>query len=419
MNPPRVVVIGTGFGGLESAFYLRKRLAERVQITLVGERAQFQFKPNTIYIPFGKPPEAFVFPLARALERRSIPFVRARISEVDTKENVIRGDGEVVPYDHLVIATGAKMRAAEIPGLEEHALTIWSPEGMLALRAAFDGVVARAGFGVRSRILFLVPQNNKCAGPLYEMILMLDTWLRRRGAVRDVIDLRLVTHEGAFIQAFGPRLDEVVSEEFDARRIGARKGARVERVDKRSITLADGEIEPFDVLVTFPPYVAATRFSGLASDDRGFLTTDPASRQVEGEPDVYAVGDAGDFPVKQAFLALLQADAAAEHISQRILGEPATAAFDPVSMCIMEQLDKATFAQVPLEVTHDPRQPVAVRADRVDLYRVGTGLLWRAAKKMLGAAIPQRFTHGLPFHAGASWAAMDAGVKAMAAVFSD
>ena len=34
---PNVTVVGTGFGGLEAAFYLRKRLGKRVQITVVGE----------------------------------------------------------------------------------------------------------------------------------------------------------------------------------------------------------------------------------------------------------------------------------------------------------------------------------------------------------------------------------------------
>jgi hypothetical protein len=118
-------------------------------------------------------------------------------------------------------------------------------------------------------------------------------------------------------------------------------------------------------------------------------------------------------------LALLQADAAAEHLSERILGEETKAAFDPVSMCIMEQFDKATFAQVPLRLTGDPEAPVTVREDAIELYRVGSGAIWRVAKKMLGTAIPMRFTSGQPFHAGASWAVMDAGVGVMASVFSD
>ena len=56
-------------------------------------------------------------------------------------------------------------------------------------------------------------------------------------------------------------------------------------------------------------------------------------------------GDAGDFPVKQAFLAFLQADAVAERVSAEILDRPTDGGFDPVSMCVMEMLGRATFAR--------------------------------------------------------------------------
>jgi sulfide:quinone oxidoreductase len=415
---PNVTVVGTGFGGLEAAFYLRKRLGKRVRVTVVGENDTFLFKPNTIYIPFGKPPEAFVFPLRAVFERRHIPFVQARAERVDPERKVLVAGGKELAYDYLVLATGAAMRADEIPGLAQHASTIWSPEEMLRLRASLEGVLDRARSGETTRVRFLVPPKNKCSGPLYEMVMMLDTWLRKKGA-RDKVDLAYFTYEKGYIQAFGPRLNDVVTEEFARRGIAGHKGAIVERVDPGQIRMKGGGSEPFDVLVSFPPYVASTRFEGLASDDRGFLGTDMKTRQLNGQPDIYVVGDAGDFPVKQAFLALLQADAAAEHLAERVLGEEPTAAFDPVSMCVMEQFDKATFAQVPLRLTGDPDAPVAVREDALDLYRVGSGPIWRIAKKMLGAAIPQRFMSGQPFHAGASWAVMEAGVKVMAAAFSD
>jgi NADH dehydrogenase FAD-containing subunit len=415
---PNVVVVGTGFAGLEAAFYLRKRLGKRVQISVVGENDTFLFKPNTIYIPFGKPPEAFVFPLRPAFDARHISFVQARVERVEAPRKKLRAGGQELSYDYLFLATGAAMRAEEIPGLAQHANTIWSPDEMLRLRASLERVLERARNGKLSRIRFLVPPRNKCSGPLYEMVMMLDTWLRRKG-VRDKADIAYYTYEKGFIQAFGPRLDDVVTAEFARRGIAGHKGAIVERVDPGQIGMKDGSSEPFDLLVSFPPYVASTRFEGLPSDDRGFLITDTKTRQLQGQPDVYVVGDAGDFPIKQAFLALLQADAAAEHLAERILGEEASAAFDPVSMCIMEQFDKATFAQVPLRLTGDPELPVAVREDALDLYRVGSGGIWRMAKKMLGAAIPQRFTSGQPFHAGPTWTVMEAGVKVMAAAFTE
>lgn len=39
---------GTGFGGSEAAFYLRKRLGKRVQVTMVGASEGFLFEPNTV-----------------------------------------------------------------------------------------------------------------------------------------------------------------------------------------------------------------------------------------------------------------------------------------------------------------------------------------------------------------------------------
>ena len=415
---PKIVVLGAGFGGLESAFYLRKRLGRRVAITVVAGADRFLFKPNTIYVPFGKSADELTLELPPVFDRRHIRFVKATATAVDPVAKTVATSLGSVWFDHLVIATGAAMRPTEIPGLADNANTIWSPAEMERLGVSLRALVERVKSGTVERVLFLVPPHNMCAGPLYELVLMLDTWLRRRG-VRSSVDLRYATYERAFIQAFGPRLHDVMTSEFARRGIVGTNLAVVRSVEPGRVTFADGSTDTFTLLVSFPPYIAGQRYDGLASDDRGFLQTDLRTRQVVGQPDIYAVGDAGDFPVKQAFLALLQADAVGEHIAQRVLGEDATAAFDPVSMCIMEQFDKATFAQVPLRLTGDPGLPVAVRDDAPDLYRVGSGSIWRMGKKMLGVAIPERFAAGRPFHAGATWAVMEAGLKVMTAAFTD
>jgi NADH dehydrogenase FAD-containing subunit len=416
--PQRVLVLGAGFAGLEAAFYLRQRLGKQVELTLVAPSDRFLFKPNTIYIPFGKAPDELLLDLRPVLARRHVGFVEASAQDVDPASKRVKTSTGELPYDFLVIATGAAMRASEIPGLAEHANTIWSPDEMVRLGGSVQQLLERASSGTRSRVVFLVPPNNKCSGPLYEMVMMLDTWLRRRG-VRGSTEIAFTTYEGHYIQAFGPRLHDVVLREFAERGISGKTAAVVRKVEAERVVYADGGNLPYDLLISFPPYVAAQRYEALPSDDRGFVRVDPDTRQVRDYPDVYAVGDAGDFPVKQAFLALLQADAVGEHISERVLGEQTAAKFDPVSMCIMEQFDKATFAQVPLRLTGDPALPVAVREDAQELYRVGSGSLWRVGKKMLGAAIPGRFGAGRPFHAGTSWAVMQAGLNVMKAAFTD
>jgi hypothetical protein len=94
--------------------------------------------------------------------------------------------GLPVHYDRLVIATGATMRPQEIPGLDEHAHQVWTPGQMHRLGEAVRRVARLAAHGRPQRVLFVVPPNNKCAGPLYEIVFMLDTWLRRRNARRAV-----------------------------------------------------------------------------------------------------------------------------------------------------------------------------------------------------------------------------------------
>jgi sulfide:quinone oxidoreductase len=90
-----------------------------------------------------------------------------------------------------------------------------------------------------------------------------------------------------------------------------------------------------------------------------------------------------------------------------------TVSFDPVSMCVMEEFDTATFAQVPLDLTGDPARPVAVRADADGAYKVGVSPAWRLGKRLLGLYLPFRFRAGRPFHAGVPWKAMELGLKGM------
>jgi sulfide:quinone oxidoreductase len=417
---PRVLILGGGFAALETAFLLRMRARDAVDISLVSDGPNFVFRPNTIYVPFGAEPDSLLVDLSKPLHRRDIDFHQAAVKEVHPARRLVSlAGGERLSYDKLVVATGAAMAPGEVPGLAEHAATIWTAEGMLKVRERFERVAARQQAGEHPRVLFLVPPNNKCAGPLYEIVLMLETWLRRKDS-RERVDITWSTYEDTYIQAFGPRLHDVVSKEFAERGIDGHTGERVSGVLANEVLYADGSSHEFDELIAFPPYVSAVRYESLPSDERGFITTELTTRKVVGHDDIYAPGDAGDFPVKQAFLAFLQADAVADHIASLVVGRHEfETPFDPVSMCVMEMFDKATFAQVPLRLTGDPAHPVEVRPDADGAYKVGTSPLWRLGKKVLGFSVPMRFSAGEPFHAGMAWQLMDVGLKGMGGVLAD
>jgi sulfide:quinone oxidoreductase len=415
----QVVVLGGGFAALESAFLLRMRLHDQVDIRLVSDSDDFVFRPNSIYVPFGADPASLLVGLAKPLAKRHIGFERGRVAEVDPdKRFVSLADGQRFRYDKLVIATGADTHAEEVPGLSEHAATIWTADSMLGVRRRFAEVRDCARRGERQRVLFLVPPNNKCSGPLYEIVFMLETWLRREHA-REHVDIAWSTYEQGFIQAFGPRLHELVSAEFAERGIDGHTEEVVAEVLPGQVRYTDGSSREFDHVIAFPPYVSAVSYPALPSDERGFIQTELETRLVAGHDDIYAPGDAGDFPIKQAFLAFLQADAVADHIAAEVGGREFRQPFDSVSMCIMEMFDKATFAQVPVELTGDPDRPVRVRPDAGDDYKVGTSPVWRLGKKMLGFSVPMRFAAGEPFHAGMAWQAMDVGIRAMSGMLAD
>ncbi|MGH9248570.1 MAG: NAD(P)/FAD-dependent oxidoreductase [Acidimicrobiales bacterium] len=412
---PQVVILGGGFAGLETAFTLRQHLGDRVGLTVVSDEPDFLFKPNSIYIPFGGREDKLHIPLARPMRRRDITLHQGQVAEVDDDAHQVSlADGTQLGYDFLVVATGAAMRPEEVPGLAENARTIWTPQQMRELGDDLRWVLEEARRGLRRKVLFLVPPNNKCAGPLYEIAFMLDRWLRRHD-VRGDVDISWTTFESSYIQAFGPRLHEVVTTEFAARDIQGRTGAVVTKVLPDEVVYADGSTEEYDLLISFPPYVSAVSYPGLPSDDRGFLQTDLATRQVPNHPGVYAPGDAGDFPVKQAFLAFLQADAVADDIAAKVASKRLRRfrPFTPTSMCVMEMFDKATFAQVPLELTGDPARPVQVDSNAPEQYRVGVSPLWRPGKKSLGIYLPLQFRAGRPFHGGRPWQAMEIALRGL------
>jgi NADH dehydrogenase FAD-containing subunit len=414
---PHIVVLGGGFGGLESLFYLKYKLGDDAHLTLVSDETKFLFKPNTIYIPFGQAPEKFEVDLTRPLRKQSIGFVHSRVVSVDASKRTVITNGGNIHYDYLVVATGAKMRSDEIPGLSQHAITVWTPQDMLRLRERIEWAKDRAHGKTRTRFLFLVPPNNKCSGPLYEMVLMLDSHLHQSGH-RAYVDLVYATKEEAYIEAFGPRLNTVIVDEFRERNIEGHTGFVVTNIEECNVEFQNGHQLAYDVLVSFPPYVASTAFEQLPTDARGFIRVENDSRRVIGHDRIFAVGDAANFPIKQAFLALLQGDAAGEHLSAEVLRQKPTVDFEPMSMCVMEELNKATFAQVPLKYTDDPDKPIAVDTDDTEHYKVGVSPLWRAGKAVLGLYLPWRFGHGKPFHAGFAWDAMDLGLKVMAKVLA-
>jgi hypothetical protein len=221
------VVLGAGVAGLEAAFMLEARLSGRVDLQVVSEGDEFVLRPNLVYVPFGADPAMSRLWVAEALARKAIVFQQGRVDGVDADLGRVHlTDGRELPYEHLIVATGSTPWMHAVPGLGEHAAGIWGPAEMLALRERFTHLRGRAREDARQRVLFVVARHNRSSSPLYEVALMLDTWLRREG-VREQVDLVFSTPEASFVEAAGARMHEIIDGEFAERGIDGRPSERL------------------------------------------------------------------------------------------------------------------------------------------------------------------------------------------------
>src|ERR1700686_3503161 len=107
-KPHRVVIVGAGFGGLETAFRLA---GAPVGITLVDRRNHHLFQPLLYQVaPASLATSEIAWPIRYLLRgRHEVTTLFATVSGVDAlAKRVLLEDGDALPYDTLVLATGAR-----------------------------------------------------------------------------------------------------------------------------------------------------------------------------------------------------------------------------------------------------------------------------------------------------------------------
>ncbi len=317
ISPSRVVVAGGGVAALETLLALRDLARGRVDITLVAPDESFTYRPMTVAEPFAKG-HATSYELAGIAKRFGARLVQDTVAEVAPVEQAVRtGEGKVIPYDHLVLATGARATPAYA-----HAITFGEDREEEALR----GLLRDAEEGYAKRIAFVVPNEPTWTLPLYELALMTarEAW----GMGADWLEFLFVTPEDRPLAMFGGAAGDTVAELLE--------GAGIEFVGSAYTTVEHGYlvIDPggrrIDVnRVVSLPRLEGLRIPGVPVDAAGFVPVDTHGR-VAGLEGVYAAGDGTAFPIKQGGLATQQADAVAETIAEAV-GAPIVAEpFRPV-----------------------------------------------------------------------------------------
>ena len=313
----RVVIVGGGVAGLEALIGLRALAGDRLELTLVSHDDAFVDRPVTVAEPFGLATAAR-HPLPEIAADLGARFVRADVEAVVASEHQIRcTDGASVSFDSLILAPGARLQA---PSAD--AIAFGSPGSIQAVK----DMVSRLRSGSARSAAFVAPSLTGWLLPLYELALM--TGRELSDSEVGGAQLYLVTQEERPLLVFGKQASDRVGRLLES--------AGIEFVGATRATLHDGVVGlgeakelAVDCVVTMP-LVTGPGLAGVpTTEPDGFIPVDEHGR-VQGLSDVYAAGDAVDFPVKQGGLAAQQADAVAAHVAAHH-GAPVEAApFRPV-----------------------------------------------------------------------------------------
>ena len=311
----RVLIAGSGVAAVEAVLALRHLAGRNFEIDLLAPEHALEHRHASVAAPFGlgAPPPLDLHELAR---RYDVELVQDELTTVDPAARTARlASGARWPYDHLLVAVGARPEPA-LAG----ALTFRGPVDVPAIESALAEVMR----GHRRRIVVVVPPGSPWPLPAYELAIMCASETRSVAGAT----VTLVTPEREPLWIFGDAAAAELRELLTDRGVTLCTGARAAHVTDDVLWLESGHAVIGDTVVSLPRLVGPG-IAGLPSDGDGFLPTD-AHGYVRGVERVLAAGDATTFPVKQGGLATQQADAAAAAIAQELGAAVEPRPFAPV-----------------------------------------------------------------------------------------
>ncbi|HYY38585.1 MAG TPA: NAD(P)/FAD-dependent oxidoreductase [Xanthobacteraceae bacterium] len=295
---PKVVIVGAGFGGLQAAKAL-SRVA--VDVTVIDRQNHHCFQPLLYQVATAAlSPAEMAWPIRHILRKQeNATVLMAEVRSIDTGERVVHTDSINVPYDYLVLATGATHSyfghdewAEVAPGLKriEDATRI-----RRRILIAFEHAEVATDEAERRRLLTFAivgggPTGVEMAGAISEVA--------RQSLAKDFRHIDPTAARIVLIEA-GPRIMPTLPENLSdyVRRTLGNKGvevmtsSRVIACDARGVELEHGRLDAGTVIwaagVVASP---AARWLNAEQDRAGRVLVNP-DLTVPGHPNVFVIGD--------------------------------------------------------------------------------------------------------------------------------
>ena len=335
----RIVILGGGTGGTMMANRLRRVYTpEEAEIAVVDRDDRHVYQPGLLFVPFGLTDAEDIVRSRRRQLRDGIDFHRADVDRVDLgADSVHLENGATLPYDVLVVATGARLQPEETegltgPGWQEKIFTFYTLDGAAGLAEALRD------FDAGRVVVNCVDLPIKCPVAPLEFAFLAD-WYFHDCGVRDDVHLSFVTSlDAAFTKPIAAEHLAGLLQQKNVELVSDFATGEVDGEGGRLVSYDDREV-PFDLLVTVPLHGGAEyveRSPGLG-DDLGFVRTDPHTLQSTAKPNVFAIGDATNVPTSKAgSVTHFEAEVLTENVRRHLAGKPLQAAFDGHANCFVE-----------------------------------------------------------------------------------
>ncbi len=338
----RVVVIGSGFGGL----FATKRLNHSdVDVTMISRTTSHLFQPLLYQVATGILSEGEIAPPTREILRRqdNVRVLLGDVHDIDLAHKTVTssaaGAETVTPYDTLIVAAGATTSYFGNDAFQLNAPGLKSIDDALELRGRIFGAFELAELEtdpeVRTEYMTFVIVGAGATG--VEMAGQISE-LAHRTLPQDFrnIDTRqtriiLVDAMDSVLTSFGTKLSAGAAKQLKELGVEVWLGEKVVDVDERGITVVDGADQRTRIAARTVVWAAGVHASSLARAlaeqtgaelDRGGRVKVLPDCTLPGHPDVFAIGDMmslNDYP-GVAQVAMQQGKYVADVLIDRLRG---------------------------------------------------------------------------------------------------
>ncbi|WP_435203015.1 NAD(P)/FAD-dependent oxidoreductase [Janibacter sp. GS2] len=307
----RVVIIGSGFGGLFAAKALS---GEDVEVTLVSRTGHHLFQPLLYQVATGILSEGDIAPATREIlgKDKNVRVILGDVHGIDLAERTVTSRSlsqeTVTPYDSLIIGAGAGQSYFGNDHFARYAPGMKDIDNALELRGRIFGAFELAETTLdpqeRERLLTFVvvgagPTGVEMAGQIAELS---HRTLAEEFRHIDPQDARVVLLDGApkVLPAFGDRLSGKARTSLEKRGVDVQLDAMVTDVDAAGIEVKDqdGTVRRIESMTkVWAAGVAASPLGRMVAEQSG-AEIDRAGRvhveedlTLQGHPEVFLIGD--------------------------------------------------------------------------------------------------------------------------------